>query len=278
MNKASTEKHFWVLGSILSLVFLPVIFITGFALGVFYEGSIGLAQDDFSSWITALATVSIAILTLVLAKETWSLRSVQLNQIEQVRKGAIQPSVSLAIKSSSVSISFKDVIIVNNGNGSAHEVKFLLEGGNPENDEIYDYLEAELLSLNILKSGISSLGVGEVRTSHVFDFHNLYGKFGDAVFRTYISVVISYKDIEGRELFSRAKIDFAEYIGVSRVGDNPMNSISESLKDIRKEIQKLTRGVSYKRFEVNTYTAKDRNDEARKRKNLTDTERASTVR
>lgn len=266
MNKSNVDKNFWILGSILSIVLLPIVFVIGFALGVFYEGSMSLSQDNLSSWVTALATLSIAILTIILAKETWNLRNIQLQQIEQIRKDAIRPSINFELKSSSFSISYKDIYIVNNGTGSAHEIKFIIEGSNEKNNEIYNHLEKEFLKINIIKNGILSLGVNDSRSTHIFDFPSLHSKYGEDVLKTYISVTAYYKDIEGKEFKSKSEFDFSEYVGISKLGDEPLNTIAKSMKKIEDSMKNLNKGMSFKRFEVNTYNSKDREIENKEMK------------
>ena len=88
---------------------VAIFFIMGFALGVSSQGLLAFGNDTLSAWVSAFATVCIALLTIFLAKETWELRRVQLSQIEQIRKDSIKPSVSLYLKSSPVSFNIIDI-------------------------------------------------------------------------------------------------------------------------------------------------------------------------
>ena len=264
MSKVKNESKLWVLGSLFSIILLPTIFIAGLALGAFYQGSMSLTQDNLSSWVTALATVSIVVLTLVLAKETWSLRNIQLDQIEQIRKDAIRPAVDFMIKTNPVSMMLMDVCISNTGTGTAHNIKFSIEGYNPVKAEIYDSIEKELLKLNILKNGILSLGVNEKRTSFVFDFNELTRDYENTdLFQTTFTVNISYDDIEGENFSSVAKLDFSEFLGISEIGEEPLIAMASSMKKIEGEIQKISKGISFKRFEVNSYNSDDRKEESK---------------
>lgn len=264
MRKVKHESKLWVLGSLFSIILLPTIFIAGLALGAFYQGSMSLSQDNLSSWVTALATVSIAVLTLVLAKETWNLRNIQLDQIEQIRKDTIRPAVDFIVKTNPTSMMYMDVCISNTGTGTAHNIKFLIEGHNPVKNEIYDTIEKELLKLNILKNGILSLGVNEKRTSFVFDFNELTRNYENTdLFQTTFVVNISYEDIEGEIFSSVAKLDFSEFLGISEIGKEPLMAMASSIKKIEREIQKITKGISFKRFEVNSYNSDDRKEESK---------------
>ena len=262
MRKVKNENKLWILGSLFSIILLPTIFIAGIALGAFYQGSMSLSQDNLSSWVTALATVSIAVLTLVLAKETWNLRNIQLNQIEQIRKDAIRPAVDFIIKTNPASMMLMDVCISNTGSGTAHNIKFSIEGYNPVKIEIYESVEKNLLKLNILKNGILSLGVNEKRTSFVFDFNELTRDYENTdLFQTTFTINISYNDIEGENFSSVAKLDFSEFLGISEIGEEPLNAMASSMKKIEGELKNLSKGMSFKRFEVNSYDSADRKKE-----------------
>jgi hypothetical protein len=58
-------------------VALPLMFILGWSIGNQRASATPLSPDSVSSWVSALATLAIAILTFILAKETWYLRLAQ---------------------------------------------------------------------------------------------------------------------------------------------------------------------------------------------------------
>ncbi|MEH8148330.1 hypothetical protein [Aeromonas veronii] len=59
-------------------VVAPLLFILGLVVGNHLQGNASLTADSISSWLSAIATVAIAILTFILAKETWYLREAQI--------------------------------------------------------------------------------------------------------------------------------------------------------------------------------------------------------
>ena len=263
MQKKDQERTTWIIGSLLTLMLLPVIFIIGFALGAFYQGSMSLSQDTLSSWVSAIATISITVLTFVLARETWKLRKIQLTQIEGIRKDAIRPSVDFILKFDTSSLNLMLVDIVNNGSGSAHDIAFNFSGYN-DNKEVYNYVETEFMKLNIIKNGILSLGTNEKRSSHVINFHELHSKYSKDSFETKINIAIYYKDIEGKLYNSKANIDFSEYVGIHRIGNPPIHDIASSLKKMESDIKKISNATSFKRLEINTYNSRDREIEKKK--------------
>ena len=108
----------------MSVLVVAIFFLLGLSVGMSSQGLVAFGNDTLSAWVSAIATVVIALLTIFLAKETWELRRVQLSQIEQIRKDSIKPSVSLYLKSSPVSVNLIDIHIINDGRGTAQNIKF----------------------------------------------------------------------------------------------------------------------------------------------------------
>lgn len=70
------NKSGWVFGTLMILIVLTIFFFMGLSVGLGSQGDLVLSSDTLSAWVSALATVCIAILTIFLAKETWALRQV----------------------------------------------------------------------------------------------------------------------------------------------------------------------------------------------------------
>ncbi|NYZ22754.1 hypothetical protein [Azospirillum oleiclasticum] len=229
-----------------SLLLTPLIFIIGLIFGTSIPGEIGLSADSLSSWVSAVATLAIAILTFVLAKETWSLRIVQMKQVEEIRKEAIRPGVDIYLLSSPAAINFMNVHVENNGKGVARNIsfKFMPEGKN-EFTEYERLVIDNLLKLNMLSNGISSLGSGKQRTSFAFSFHELSGKAGDEMFNVRFSVKISCLDLDGRPHTVDSVVDFSEYKGIKMIGGgDPTYQLYKETEKIRLVLEKLQSGNS----------------------------------
>ena len=247
----------WGLGLIMILLVLAIFFIMGLAVGVSSQGLLAFGNDTLSAWVSALATVCIAVLTIVLAKETWALRRIQLLQIEQIRKDSIKPSISLYLKSSPVSFNFIDVHIVNSGVSTAQNIKFKFENKSKDAQDVYDYLQEQFSKLVILNNGISSLGAGEKRSSYLFSFIELNDKFGEKSFGYITEVDIDFQDIEGKVYKSKSYFNFSEYKGISELGGGePLYKISSTLEKVQKEIGQFTNG--FKKLKADIYTSDDR--------------------
>lgn len=238
---------------------IGIFFIMGLAIGASSQGSLTFGNDTLSSWVSALATVCIALLTIVLAKETWELRRVQLSQIEQIRKDSIKPSVSLYLKHSPVSFNFMDVHVINSGVGTAQNIKFKFMNKSKNAQDVYDYLQGQFGKLVILSNGISSLGAGEKRTSYVFSFIELRNKFGPKSLEYLAEVDIEFQDIEGKTYTSVSYFNFSEYTGISKLGSDPVHKISSTLEKIQKEIGHFASG--FKKLRTDIYTSSDRQKE-----------------
>ena len=214
---------------------VAIFFILGLSLGMSSQGLVAFGNDTLSAWVSAFATVCIALLTIFLAKETWELRRVQLSQIEQIRKDSIKPSVSLYLKSSPVSFNIIDIYITNDGVGTAQNIKFKFTNRANHAQEVYDHLQEQFSKLVILSNGISSLGTGEKRTSFLFNFLDIGKKFGDKLFEYFAEVDIEFQDIEGNIYTSKSHFKFMEYKGISNLGGDPVQNISSALEKIQKK-------------------------------------------
>jgi hypothetical protein len=260
MSKVAKSKEHWIIGSIIALLLLPIVFIVGLVIGVNINGSISLLQDNLSSWVTAFASMTMAVLTIVLAKETWALRLIQLSQMDQIRKDSLKPSISLFLKSTPFAVNFIDIHIKNNGNGTAQNIKFSFKNANEEVQDVFMYLLEELNKLVILQNGISSLGVGEHRTSYVFSFVELHEKFGDKALECITEVDLTFEDVEGEKYSSKSFFNFTEYKGISIMGDrDPLYKISSNLEKIQKDIGYFSSG--FHKLKTDIYTNEDRERE-----------------
>lgn len=258
MNNSKSERSLLPLIILSGIVVAPLIFIAGIILGSQIQLSNILTADSLSSWISAIATVSIAILTFVLAKETWYLRDAQIQQVNELRRENIRPNVSLAMLSSPVAINFKIVEIENLGKGIARNIKFSfcnVDGSELEEDPVVN----EFLQIHIFSSGISSLGIGQRIESFILSIHEIKSKLpnGD-IFSPEFKIKIKFEDVEGSQYQNEIVISFKEFKGISIIGDRaPIHTISQDLKKLREQVERMT-SSSNKRLHVNTYTSADR--------------------
>lgn len=264
MAKQNSDRSLITLILLAGLVIIPLIFILGIVAGSEIQSNTLLTTDSLSSWVTALATVAIATLTFILAKETWYLREAQIEQINSNRIESIRPDISVKLMHNQASFNLIDVEVSNLGKGIARNInfKFMNKSGN---EIIYgeDAIVDQFLNLHIFSNGISSLGITQKISSYLFSFFELKGKLGiDDIFTPYLTIVASYSDIEGNEYFNELIINFAEFKGISEIGGSPLHSVAKDLEKLRKLVEKMSNGSST-RLNINSYDSKDR-DLARK--------------
>lgn len=256
------EINTLILWIIILAVVTPLSFIGGMIFGGSLQTEFTLTADSASSWVSAIATVSIAILTFILAKETWYLRAAQNNQLEQLRLDAIRPSVDFAFKISDIHVQLLELEIKNTGKGIAQNVSFEflnIDGRSElESNPIIDKLK----ELGAIKYGIASLGIDQLYTTFMFSFLDIMGQMGeDETFATKFIVKISFTDANGHKYTNEVTIDFSQYIGVVHAGGgSPTHNISKNIEKIAKWAESLTRSRS-KRLTVNTFNAEERKQE-----------------
>lgn len=263
-----------------SSIFLVVAAISGaavaFVLGVFVGNTLPgpnvFSQDTLSSWVTAAATVMVTVLTFILAVETWRLRATQSAQIENLHRESIQPNVSLSLNVNPAGIHFMDAKVVNAGKGIAKNVRFYFmdRSGSPATDATEPIIKP-FKKLAMFEYGIESLGVGQELSSFVFSFLELESEIGQDVFSPYLSVVISYEDVEGNSYRNTFAVDFIQFKGVSKLGNNPIEEISKEMQKFRKIFEKVSN--SNRRLGIDFYDSQDREIEAKKIQAIIDEQR-----
>ena len=255
-------------------VTLPLLFFFGWAVGRQNVPGVSISPDSISSWVSALATVAIAVLTFILAKETWYLRETQTQQLAELKRENIRPNVNVQLDPSRVGLNFVDVKVSNLGKGIARKVvvEFLDRQGARVADGVDPVVE-KFRKLAIFRQGIESMGIGQVITSFVFSFIDLNGELKGEIFKPLLQMVVRFEDIEGNQYKNEFVVDFAQYQGISELGGgDPLHLMSEELKKLCGVMEKVAR--SDNRIGVNVYDTEDREAElAATRKYLSEQKR-----
>ena len=267
MSKEDKIKGLLPVFGIVGIVGFPLIFILGVVLGSLFGESNSLSSDSISSWVSAIATVAIAVLTFILAKETWELRKAQTEQIRQLRRESIRPNVAVALRHSDLGMNFMEINISNLGHGVAKNVKFSFY--NEDGIEVVQSDEGifkEFLKLHVLKNGIHVLGIGQSVNSFLFSLLDLEGGKKD-IFSHYIRLKVTFEDIERYQYENEFVIDFQEFKGISELGGgNPLHQLAKDFKSFKEAFNQVTKGSL--RMQVDAYDAEDRIDKAKKDKEL----------
>lgn len=242
-------------------VVAPLLFILGLVVGNQLQGNSSLTADSISSWISAIATVAIAILTFILAKETWYLREAQIRQLEELKRENIRPNIGIQLESSSVGMNFVNVKVSNLGKGIARKVsiRFLDRTGNEVPNDV-DVVVEKFRKLAIFRQGIQSMGIGQEISSFVFSFIGLGKELNGEIFKPYLSIAIEFEDVEGNPYRNSFTIDFAQYEGISELGGDALHQMATEMKKIREQIGKIT-GRSGGKLGVDVFVSEDRKAE-----------------
>ena len=220
------------------LLSLGIAFILGLSIGVGSQGELSFVSDTLSSWIAALATLCIAVLTVILARETWALRKLQIKQVEGIRKSSIQPNVNISLKSSPQHINLIQVHITNDGNGLAKNIKFNFENDNHGAEAVYNFVNEKIEGLSMLVHGLSALPAGDYRSSTLYNALEISEKFENK-FEYRARIVIEYEDMEGTKYQTNSMFAFREFEGRSGSGD-PLYKIASSIESIEKHLAKTS--------------------------------------
>lgn len=275
-NGRETEKSLMPLLITSMAVIAPLLFILGLVVGNQLQGGSALSADSLSSWLSAIATIAIAVLTFILAKETWYLREAQIQQLAELKRENIRPNVGVQLESSQVGMNFINVKISNLGKGIAKKVSFsfLDRQGNPltvNQDVVVD----KFLKLGVFRLGIESMGIGQVISSFVFSFLDLRKDLKGEIFKPYLSIAIKFEDIEGARYTNIFAIDFAQFEGTSELGGDPLHKMATEIQKIRESIGKVA-GNSSGRIGVNVFSSTDRHDEAEEARKWIEQQRGQT--
>lgn len=261
-TKNSNERSLMPLMLTSVAVSIPLIFILGLVVGNQLLGNSSLTGDSISSWLSAMATVAIAILTFILAKETWSLREAQTQQLEELKRENIRPDIGIQLNPNPVGFNLFDVKITNHGKGIAKKIliKFLDRQGNEVQEEA-DIVVSEFRKLAMFRLGIQTMGIGQEISSFVFNFHELSEKLQGDIFSPFINMSINFEDVTGYSYSNSFTIDFAQFQGMSEVGGNSIYKLSNEIKKIREILERATRRNGG-RVSVDMFSSKDREAEA----------------
>lgn len=245
-------------------VIAPLLFILGLVVGNQLQGEGTLSADSISSWLSAIATVAIAVLTFILAKETWYLREAQIRQLEELKRENIRPDVGVQLESSPVGMNFVNVKISNLGKGIARKITFafLDRHGHPV-PQGQDVVVDKFLKLGIFRLGLESMGIGQSVSSFVFSFFDLGKDLNGEIFKPYLHIAIRFEDVEGTEYANTFAVDFAQFEGISELGGDALHQISDDIKKIRESIGRVAKNFNG-RIGVDVFSSDDRHHENEK--------------
>lgn len=224
-----------------SIVFIGVIIYFTYQNLDFLNANSGALTLIFSS-LVAIATIAYVFLT-------WKLVTIN----EELR----EPNIIVDFQPSSKWINFIDIIIKNIGQNSAYNIEFEI---TPD----YEYSKGKYLSkLNFMK-GINYLPPGREFKSFLMSMiEKNEGKMKP------FDIKVKFENKKGKKLEAVYSFDFSQLKGISQIGDDPMEIISKSIKNISDNLDRVIR--FHDRLKVEQYTQEDIkkiNEESEKQREL----------
>lgn len=246
-----------------AIVIVPLIFVAGFIIGNQVQIKVSLGNtDSIGTWVSAIATVMIALLTFVLAKETWYLREAQTKQLAELKSENIRPNMNIQLESSVAGVNLINVKISNLGKGIARKVsfEFLNRDGNQIQENEHEYVVVKKFQkLAIFRLGIESVGINQVISSYIFNFVELRNEVEGEIFKLCLNVIIKFEDVEGIKYTNTFVMDFAQFEGITKIGSDSLHQISKDIQKIREYIGNVT--GNNRRIGVDVFNSVDRRDE-----------------
>ncbi|KJF94329.1 hypothetical protein C0W93_20895 [Photobacterium leiognathi subsp. mandapamensis] len=247
----SSNKSVLPVFILVAIILTPLIFILGIAVGNEIKMNTVLSADSLTSWISAIATVAISVLTFILAKETWFLRLAQIAQMNEIRKENIQPNIGIQISSSRHALNLMNVKVSNKGRGIAKNIVFRFIDRNGKKLDRNNAVIDSFFQLNIFRNGISTLGIEQEFNSFLFSFLEI----GNDIFDTYFILEVKFSDVADNQYKNEYIFDFSEYKGIRDIGTDPLCQMAKDLE----KMQKFFTGLSgNKRINVNHFDNEDR--------------------
>lgn len=195
------------------------------------QQSLDLRVAKATEW-SAFATVAIAILTIILAIETVRLRLIQAKQIKHLNKEAIKPKIELFLETNKYAINFLEIHIVNNGNGTANNIKFLFQAESNESVETAKLIISKIERINFFKTGLRYLGAGQSKKSFLISATEREFGGDEKFFKSIINAQITCEDDLGKEYTYKYTFNMSEFQGMRSIGTEPTKEMADSLKKI----------------------------------------------
>lgn len=204
---------------------------------------------DWSDWVTAIATLVLAILTFIYVRLTRSILAAQSD-----------PCVVLTVVHDEDRISILQLVAKNVGNGLATDIRF--EFNHPVPDRAWgiaesDAKEAVEMKHGPLIEGIPALGPGETRKID-------WGQYGG------LKVALAGKSLVATSRFKKGKkempaircpLDIESYAHTV-AAEKPMVKAAKELAEISKHIKHLATGFSKLRIEIISLPEEKERDES----------------
>lgn len=231
-----------------------VVAAVGILLGVAGTALITRQPLDFwnnnSTGLTAIFTMILVFVTTVYVLFTGFL----VHETRKLREEQTSPHISVHLETRQEWINFIDVVIQNTGGGSAYNIRF---SANP--DLVIDH-DDRLMKINMFRRGIGHLAPGQRLQTFIM---SLAGKF-DGSSPEAAKIAVTYDDGVGSTFGDEFVLDYADFLGMSQLGEPPMETVAKSLKQLADDLHTVVRGSS--KIQVVRHTRQDLADDVARNK------------
>jgi hypothetical protein len=190
----------------------------------FLNANAGVIQLLFSAMVAG-ATVVYAVLTWRLVSET-----------VRMRKAQTDAKVTMSIRPMTGHIHFVELSVKNDGVGPAYDVDLAIrmEPGSEGDQRVLDFIG----KLGFVQRGIPYMSAGqEISTFLASILEDFELKMATA-----LRADVTYRTAAGEHMSDSYLLDFSVFRGITYVGDPPLESLADSLKDLKKDIHDLASG------------------------------------
>lgn len=139
--------------------------------------------------------------------------------------------------------------IENIGLGPAYDIRFDIK---PDFEMRKDYW---LSNIKLLKDGLHYFAP---KQSYQFFLTSMLEDYNEKIIKKF-EILVSYKNVEGKEFHDIYLIDLSIYSGMIKVGKPPLHDIAERIKEIKDDIHSLVTGD--RRIKAIVFTQEDLREE-----------------
>jgi len=184
--------------------------------------------NENSGVFSVVFSAVVSIATVVYAILTWKLVS----EARKMRETYTEPKVSVVVQPREEWIYFIDMIIQNVGLGPAYKIHFNITPN-------FEYAPEKFLSeLGFVKSGLSYLAPSQKLR---FFLTSMLENFEEKISKPF-EVRITYQNTIGKKYKDVYKIDFSQFVGLSKLGEPALYKIAKNIEEIKRDINHLSTG------------------------------------
>lgn len=192
--------------------------------------------------VVTLSTVVYALLTAMLVTET-----------RRMRQAQTEPKVQVIVKPWDEWINIVHIYIRNIGLGPAYDISF--DTSAEAGDEGAQELISDFTKANFFRTGLKYLGPGQ----ELAPGYSQMTKDFDKKVSSILVFTVHYRDAIGKRYQESFRLDFSEFLGITRIGKPHLYAIAQNLEKLQKDFNNIATG--FKRLKIDVFDHDDREEE-----------------